>query len=187
MNKVCCAPDLCKKALGTTAKCIDDTDKCDGSVSNDLCPGGVRCCAPATDYPPVGQLAAASGAVSGWACDKVCFVFYLLFLKFHFSILFFFSCRTRLIHRLMFIFTWTNQLAVAWVRRCVARVLIVSAKRRAASTRRNAAALATARSASNSIGRTLKAPRKLLANKSTFTLTPLTKVNLFVFEKCYDF
>jgi len=69
-GEVCCAPDLCKKALGTTAKCIDDTDKCDGSVSNDLCPGGVRCCAPATDYPPVGQLAAASGAVSGWACDK---------------------------------------------------------------------------------------------------------------------
>lgn len=85
---MCCAPDLCKKALGTTAKCIDDTDKCDGSVSNDLCPGGVRCCAPATDYPPVGQLAAASGAVSGWACDKVCFVFSFLFLNFQFYFFF---------------------------------------------------------------------------------------------------
>jgi hypothetical protein len=61
---------LCKKALGTTAKCIDDTDKCEGPVQTNLCAGGARCCAPPEDFAPLGKMAVKDGKLSGWACDK---------------------------------------------------------------------------------------------------------------------
>jgi hypothetical protein len=69
---VCCAPDLCKKALGSTASCIASATTCDGRVEANLCATGKKCCAPPIDYPPAGQIFSRNGKISGWACDKVC-------------------------------------------------------------------------------------------------------------------
>ena len=70
-NQVCCAQNLCAKALGSSAKCIGEEKTCEGRVESNLCPSKQRCCLPPTDYPPVGKIKSVNNVVSGWACDKV--------------------------------------------------------------------------------------------------------------------
>lgn len=67
---VCCAPDLCTRALGDASKCIAQSAMCDGIIVAGYCGGQTKCCSPRTDTSPAAAFLRVEGdAVVGWACD----------------------------------------------------------------------------------------------------------------------
>ena len=68
---VCCAPDLCTRALGDASKCVPNAMPCDGVVVSGYCGGDAKCCSPRDDTPPAGGFLRVEGdALVGWACDR---------------------------------------------------------------------------------------------------------------------